>query len=326
MAPRMEVVTMSPPTHSVRPGPGVDGLVTHVFYQIATGKWRPGARVLSVRKAADLWGVDPRVVLKAFGRLEQLGLLEARPRSGTFVAEGPEPARVARHRHELERLFDRFRAEVREETGLSPLGAFHYFAHLANIRAREFPPCAFVECTPTQARGHADEVFARLGVPCLPVTLAELTPGLKRLPDHVHTVLISAFHASHARPLAKGSDRTFTAVPIEVSGELLSALPDGVGEAVLFESDETEARNILADVRAIGVPLALSYEVVEDVDAALASFDGDGRLALLSPRLWGAVDPSWRDHPSVFQVAFQVSEDAWPAIADTIGLPLGSPA
>ncbi|MCZ6597685.1 MAG: hypothetical protein O7B99_08615, partial [Planctomycetota bacterium] len=56
---------------TARPAPGVEGLVTHGLYQIATGKWRPDGRLPSVRRAAELWSVDPRVVLRAFQRLEE---------------------------------------------------------------------------------------------------------------------------------------------------------------------------------------------------------------------------------------------------------------
>lgn len=313
---------------AVRPDATVDGIVTHGVYQVATGKWGPGERLPSVRRAAELWAVDPRVVLKAYRRLDGLGLVEARPRSGYFVARGPEPGRVGRHRHELARLFERFQGQVLAETGLSPLGVFHYFAHLARIRALDAPPCAFVECTATQARGHADEVAARLGVPCLAWTTAELTPGLGRLPDHVRTLLVSAFHGSEVEELARGTERELTVVPLEVAGSLFDALPMGAERAILFESDETEARNILADVASLEPPLELVHEVVSDADEALEALLGRGRrdapLALLSPRLYGAVEPRWREHPRVREVAFRVRTDAWPAVADAIGLPLGS--
>ncbi len=312
--------------HSSRPAARVEGLASHCVYQIATGKWAPGVRLPSVRAAESRWGVDRRVVLAAYRRLDALGLVKRRDRSGFYVAEGPELGRLARHRHELERLHARFEEELVRETGLSPLGAFRWLAELAELREHERPGCAFVECTSTQASGHADEIFSHLGVPCLPVTISELTPGLRRLPDHVRTLLVSAFHVGEVRLLAQGRCEV-ASVPIEVAGDLAGGLPAQVERGVLLELDEVDAGNILEDVQRLGLPLELEARSAPDVEPELVDIleaeTAHEVVVLLSPRVWGSVDRRWREHPRVRQVVFRVREQAWPAIADAIGLPLG---
>jgi DNA-binding transcriptional regulator YhcF (GntR family) len=51
------------------------------------GKLRPGDRVLSVRRLADLTGINHKTVHRAYSALAKEGILEVRPGSGTFVSE-----------------------------------------------------------------------------------------------------------------------------------------------------------------------------------------------------------------------------------------------
>ena len=66
---------------------------------IRAGLLRPGERLPSVRVTCEQRRVSPSTVFQAYGHLESLGLIEARPRSGYFVRAtrrplraGPEPA------------------------------------------------------------------------------------------------------------------------------------------------------------------------------------------------------------------------------------------
>lgn len=300
-------------------------LVTHCVYQIATGKWAGGARLPSVREAEVAWGLDRRTVMKAYHHLQSLGLVVARTRSGFYVTEGPEVGRLARHRHELEALFERCAEMVAEETDLSLQGVFRYFSELAVIRSRERPECAFVECTATQARGHARELETRLGVPCLGLTLAEIDGKASRVPRYLRTLFVSGFHLGELAPTARGSSLQVHAVPIEVSPAVVGEDPGEARGAVLLESDAVEAEAILEDVRVLGFGLPVEARVVEDVESTVAELAADARLlVLLSPRLWGRVGPGVSERPNVRQVVFRIAEEAWPRIADALGLPLGA--
>lgn len=309
-----------------RTDPRTAELVSHCTYQIATGKWAPEERLPSVRRAGARFGLDLRTVLKAYRQLEAQGLVICRDRSGFYVARASELGRLSRHRVLLAELFERFARQVRAETDLSTVGVFRYFARLAEIRAREVPECAFVECTHAQAEGHAREVEHRLGVPCLPVSLPDLSSGELVVPPEVKTLFVSGFHVTELTAALPERPVEVVPVAIEVAPELFASLPAPVDEALVFETDATEAHDILDDVcRLVGAP-ALRTRVVGDVERSLATLfaSGERSLALLSPRLWGRVDPRWRSHPRVRQIVFRVRAEAWPRIADAIGLPLGA--
>ena len=53
---------------------------------LADGSLSPGARLPGTREAATEHDVDPRVVAAAYRKLEREGLVQCRPRSGTYVA------------------------------------------------------------------------------------------------------------------------------------------------------------------------------------------------------------------------------------------------
>ena len=120
---------------------------------------------------------------------------------------------------------------------------------------------------------------------------------------------------------------SIVSVPIEVAPGLTEEIPAGSEHALVFETDETEAENIRADVEALGGIPPLEIRVTDDIEATLAELYPSTKvdpLALLSPRLWGIISPTWRRHPSVRQITFRIRAEAWPAIADAIGLPLGA--
>ena len=61
-------------------------LVRHLARLIESGVLRAGERMPSVRKLTGTHGVSPGTVLQAYGVMEDRGLIEARPRSGYYVA------------------------------------------------------------------------------------------------------------------------------------------------------------------------------------------------------------------------------------------------
>jgi len=305
----------------------VASLVARCIYEIATGVWAPGVRLPSVRQAELMWGLDRRAVMRAYQRLTELGLVEAVDRSGYYVARGEEHRRVSRHRHELENLYERLARQIVDETDLSALGVFRYFAQYAEQKARLSPEVAFAECTAAQAEGHAREVMQRLGVPCLAMTTYDIDGRRARIPAHVRTLLVTGFHYGELKRL-DGADLHIVPVPIEVSPDLASRLRDPEADIVIVEYDRTEGEHIQRDVQQLDERLRTRLEVMNDVNTALAEIVNDaarggGVLAALSPRVWGDAPARWRDHPDVALIRFSIADDAWPRVADAIGLPLG---
>src|SRR5580692_332653 len=58
---------------------------------IERGVLRPGDRVPSLRETREQSGASLGTIMHAYARLEDLGLIEARPRSGYYVRTRPAP-------------------------------------------------------------------------------------------------------------------------------------------------------------------------------------------------------------------------------------------
>ena len=86
-------ICQSPPARA--PESKVEAIFKHGVYEIATGAWRPGARLPSLREARIAFRVNHLTVLRAYRRLVALGLVRNVRRSGFFVSEGTEVGRLA---------------------------------------------------------------------------------------------------------------------------------------------------------------------------------------------------------------------------------------
>ena len=62
-----------------------------IEYGVGCGQLLPGEQLPSVREMADMTGVAPMTVAKAYQDLKERGLIEGRPGSGTFVADAGKP-------------------------------------------------------------------------------------------------------------------------------------------------------------------------------------------------------------------------------------------
>jgi DNA-binding transcriptional regulator YhcF (GntR family) len=323
-------MTDAPHTASPTDPEGKAGAVSrHCLYLIATGKWKTGERLPSIRAAEARWGVNHQTIQKAYRRLEEMGLVESRPKSGYYVAGRDSLARVARHRHELEHLHKKVAELIREDLGLSTLGVLRYLAQAEEIRAREEPEFAFAECTEYEAGGHAKEVSDRFDVPVLALTTGQIAGKRARIPGHVRVLLTTVFHIDELRDLGDLRGLKVEAIPIEVSPSILASLSSSPGEVLLMERERQMAGNIADDAARMLPVLKVKTLVTADPAKAL-----EGRLArkgvangaptvFLSPRVWGSLETRWRDHPRVKALEFRICESAWPQVVDALGLPLG---
>ncbi len=306
----------------------IELVCSDITYEIATGVFLPDQKLPTIREAVQRWDLDHRLVLKAYKRLERLGLVKSVPRSGYFVAVGTSHEIVSRHRFELQAMFERVSGEISQSTKLSILGTFRYLANLAEIQARANPECVFVECTSIQASGHAEEITSTLSVPCLPMTIDQIGGKLNRIPNQVKTVLVTGFHFAEFEKWRSCKRFNLLSVPIEVAPDLVQRKGE---QAVLFESERSQAEHMGADMQQFLPSARIRTEVVSDIESALSDLfkarkQNSKIRAYLSPRLWGELSQDWRDHENVELTRFRIAESAWPAIADAIALPLGAMA
>src|SRR5262245_13358857 len=178
----------------------VEWVVRHVMHEVATGRWQPGDRVPSVRRAEELWGAHRLTVLKAYRRLVEQDILRGAGTAGFVVAAGPQLGRLARHQDELRALYRPIARLIRGGSGLSPLSALRGPIRLAEADARANPECAFAECTMFEARAHADEVERRLGTPCLAVDTHHLREAIG---PGVRTLVTTPFHRAEVAAVAR---------------------------------------------------------------------------------------------------------------------------
>ena len=90
-------------------------IVEQVRHGAQAGTLQCGERLPTVRELAGELSVAPNTVVKAYGELRRMGLLESRPGVGTVVVEGSEEDQRQRH---LSALDERLRSLVRDAIGL----------------------------------------------------------------------------------------------------------------------------------------------------------------------------------------------------------------
>jgi DNA-binding transcriptional regulator YhcF (GntR family) len=318
------------PTFVESAGRKTDRIVRTCLHEIAIGRLRPGDRLPSVRAAERLFDAHRLTVLAAYRELVALGLVRAVPQSGFFVDEAPRTRRSSRSSLALERLSRRLDAIVRKRLELSPLAAWRSLGELAEARARKFPECAFVECTALQADGHAREVSARLGVPCMPLVIPRGGTTRLAVPRHVRVLLTTAFHRRDVSRSAP-SRAPVHEVPIEISSALVDGLRRSKADVAMLGIDRHVIESVARDfARALGRSAkSVTVEEVqpEALDAALKRLFGSGsrsraRRIVLSPTLFEALPKARRTNRSVLPVTYRVREEAWPAIADALGIPM----
>lgn len=90
-------------------------IVDQVRHGVEVGSLQAGERLPTVRQLAGEISVAPNTVVKAYGELRRMGLLESRPGVGTVVVEGSGEEQRER---QLAALDERLRTLVRDAAGL----------------------------------------------------------------------------------------------------------------------------------------------------------------------------------------------------------------
>ena len=73
--------------------PPYEQLRNEIIARIQSGQLVAGTKIPTVRGLAEDLGLAPNTVARTYRRLEELGVLETRGRSGTFVAASGDPTR-----------------------------------------------------------------------------------------------------------------------------------------------------------------------------------------------------------------------------------------
>ena len=169
------------PTISKRPALGLERVREHLLTSLHLGRLHPGDRVVSVRRLADMTGMNRKTIHRAYAALAREGFLDVRPGAGTYVAPAARPRAPERGEDALLHTLNRCRAEA-SSLGLTPL-AFAEFVHNALNGGLAGLPLAVVECNHEQI-----DMIAR-----------DIRSGLK---DEPRSVLLDSFLANPAAAVA----------------------------------------------------------------------------------------------------------------------------
>src|SRR5215470_5920672 len=192
----------------------LDWVARHVVHLIATGTYASGDRLPSVRQAEAEWGVSRLTVLRAYRRLGEQGILRGRTTTGYFVVGSPRVTELQENQRELDRLYADVAKLIRRRGGGTLLGTLRHLAATAEAEARARPECAFVECTPVQARAHAEEIEARLRLTCPAVTTTALRDTV---PPSVRVLITTTFHRAEVAAFARRHTIGVAEVEIEMA-------------------------------------------------------------------------------------------------------------
>ena len=160
---------MAPTNSMTRAGQGTEKVREHLMTSLHLGRLRPGDRVASVRRLADIIGLNRKTVHRAYAVLVEEGILDARPGAGTFVARTPDPHRS---QDALMHAVTLCRGEALS-LGLSA-SAFADFVHGALNGGLRGLPLVIVECNHEQIDMIRRDIRAGLEANARPVLLDEL--------------------------------------------------------------------------------------------------------------------------------------------------------
>ena len=278
-------------------------------YQIATGRIPAGHRLPAVREAGEAWGVNLHTVRRAYGVLAERGLVEIQGPQGTRVlGTATSPAR-AKKADNLDDFLQRVLQEGQALHGLARHDLIRLLANWSPTHASAADVVHVVECSETQCGDHAREIEQRWEVEAKPwclsrsgeppagpivATYFHYNEVRRRWPHRLHEIRFAAIRPDPQLPADR---RTFPA-----SGKRATL--------TLCEFDEPMARNIAADLSALfpADRYRIKTRIVTRGSEALEPRGQRGPL-LLSPRVWGSLEPEERMDARAIKAAYVFTEE-----------------
>jgi len=164
-------------------------LLTALHY----GKLNPGDRAPSVRRLADLTGMNRKTIHRAYTRLASEGFLDLRPGSGTYIAESAPV-------NDLLGAVSRCRATARD-LGLEA-GVFSSFLDIYLSGGLRELPLAVVECNREQVGLIAAALRVELGIAPRPVLLSKLQADPQRSVEGCWGIVTTDCHRAEVREVS----------------------------------------------------------------------------------------------------------------------------
>lgn len=299
------------------PVPLYHQIVESLRYRIATGQLRPGDALPTLREAAARWAVNLHTVRRAYGELQEAGLITVRRPQGAVVATTNGTSKL-----NLRGLSDFLQETVqraRDRFGLTSSGLADLLVQASATHGGErSASTAFVECSEMQALDYAEQIMERWSVTVRPHCLDasdEPLPG---------PILSTFFHFNDVRRRWPHRHADMRFVPVTLDPTLpimLERRSEGIRPTavILAETSADRAGDALADVQAL-LP-ADRFAVVARVTKhpeKLLERQGLKGAVLLAPRTWARLDERARRHPAAVQLRYVIEPSALENVAEAL--------
>lgn len=290
---------MNLPIDPASPVPLYHQIAEALRYRIATGRFDRSRRLPPVREAAGLWGVNLHTVRRAYEELARSGLVEI-GRRGTRVLPSP---RRSREDERLSAFVARIVRQARESHGLSAEGLARI---LADWREPTAPPheVYFVECSESQAEGHAREIEERFEVTVRPWALTRPEPPATGV------MVATYFHYNDIR--RRWPDRLEDVVFVTIrpdpalAHDIAAESASRTRSLIVCERDEETARNIAADLSLSFPPGRFGLEPRATREPGQVLAESRRRPVLFSPRVWAELSAEERQHPRAREIRYTI--------------------
>jgi len=264
------------------------------------GKLSPGDRAPSVRRLADLTGMNRKTIHRAYTRLAREGLLDLRPGSGTYIAESAPVS-------DLLSAVSRCRATARD-LGLEA-SVFSSFLDIYVSGGLRELPLAVVECNREQIGLIAAALRVELGIAPRPVLLSTLEANPKQSVEGCWGIVTTDCHRTDVRSISPPVP--VFRVAFDPGFPMQLAAHADRGPVLMVVHDRTFASVFVRMLRQMGFPpeIIRRFAFFDPGQARAAIRRTSGRTAvyvspLLSPQLLGPlptnVEPvrgRWRIEP-----------------------------
>lgn len=234
-------------------GRGRDRVRARILTELHVGKLRPGDRVPSVRRLADLAGLNYKTVHRAYAALADEGVLEVRRGSGTFIRERQAgPVASDPGSGELVSALNRCRAEAMR-VGLRPR-AFATFVAFALGDGLRGLPVVVTECNREQIEIIGRQLRASLGVATEEYSIAELHAYRERALGGAEVVVTTDCHWTEVARIVEPLG--LPVYPVALDGEFPSRVAQlaSRGETLLVVRDRAFEAAFLRLLRQLRVP------------------------------------------------------------------------
>ena len=274
---------MAPTPRARRVGLGADRVRDHLLTSLHLGKLAPGDRVTSVRRLADLTGLNRKTIHRAYRELAREGLLLSRPGSGTFVAARSVPEARGAGAADLLGVVERCRRDAATH-GMTPR-AFAAFVDRCLGDGLRGLPVAVVECNLEQIGLIAADLRSEMGVAPRGVPLASI---LSRPATTVGAAAVVTTDCHYAEVAAAVSPTEVPVFRVALDGEFPKRVLRRLGRAplVLVVRDlsfERPFRRLLAQIGGVPESLARLFVATPASVRARLAEAGRGAAVCVSP-------------------------------------------